>query len=277
MSKVDLAYLFGFYIGDGYFTYGRTGFDTISPQIAVKLSEILTKISPKQPAVEVYGNPEKFSGVIGRKLFYKKRSAKHSDYVKVRIDSVKFSEQLSENISDFLSKLDDKSEKEIRAFARGFCDAEASVSPDATVQIDMAKENLKTLKLAKKVFGRLGIGSQLKMLAKKCRLIVSGTSKNLDNLIKFRNKVNFYIPEKRRVLEISLKIYGQPRDKRTPDTLSKDVIKVLSSQNKCDIFNLMLKTNSKYTNLRRSLNILKNRKAINKIFNGQKVLVELSS
>jgi len=104
----NLAWFLGVSIGDGYTTYGRYGVDTTTPEIINLLIGNLAKLTKKSIKAEIYGNPDKFNlkGVIP--LYYQKRKEIHSNHIKIKVDSVEFSREMSklhnevlENVNNF--------------------------------------------------------------------------------------------------------------------------------------------------------------------------------
>ncbi len=189
LDQKDLAYLIGFFRGDGYFTYGRIGIDTISPDVANKLVEILSDLSSKKIKIEVYGNPEKFSQILQNdSLQYPKRNSKHSDYVKIRIDSVEFSNAFKTILTEFEKNMRQLAPEIICKYIQGFFDAEAYVSPQGTIEIDMCRTNEKSI--------------ELKKLMEKTNIKYQTMTKGINSLIK-ENKLEKIKKQKRIFLELS--------------------------------------------------------------------------
>ncbi len=136
----NTAWFVGMLCGDGYISYGRVAFDTTSQQISKNLLKVLKTLTINENIkFEVYGNPEKFK-IYKTPLVYGLKSQNSSDTLKIKIDSVKFSKTILQLKEKFLSDIDDMSVKEQISFLKGFFDAEATVSPDCTIQIDLSKK-----------------------------------------------------------------------------------------------------------------------------------------
>lgn len=249
----DLAWFLGFFVGDGYTTTGRIGVDTISPEAASRIVSILSKLTNKT-RIEVYGDPESFSDILSSGfLKYGRRKENHSDYVKIRVDDsvflrdfVKYKERFIKDIPEHL----------VCHFLRGFFDAEATVSPQGTIEIDLAKENRKLLHFVGSLLGKLGISYQISEYKSKIRLEIHGRMRRIENLIKFRRTINFSIIQKRDELEKIIHLYSQPRDIRTENEVRDIVFSYLKENSQVEMKSLMRKLNLKYDVLKRTTKLL---------------------
>ena len=143
----ELAWFFGFSIGDGYSTYGRYGIDTTTPEIVGILIDNLRKLTPIPIKAEVYGNPEKFHlpGIETR--YYNKKKDVHSGHVKIKIDSVVFASRIQKIQDEIIDNMD-FFPKEIKCrIISGFFDAEATVSPNGIIEIDLSGNQLTELSI----------------------------------------------------------------------------------------------------------------------------------
>jgi len=63
VSNERLFWFVGFFIGDGYSTYGRIGIDTTTPKFADAIVRQLTLLTLKPIKFEVYGDHQKFQEI----------------------------------------------------------------------------------------------------------------------------------------------------------------------------------------------------------------------
>lgn len=273
-EDTSMPWLVGFFIGDGYFTYGRVGVDTITPEFAEKVFKKFKELTNSEIKVEVYGNPEIFKNFLPTDyLQYPKRKANHSDYVKIKIDSVQFASEFKLNIQNFLEKLENFDTKTKATFLQGFFDAEATVSPDSTIQIDLKKSSLKILEGVSKILKEVDIKNTIKEYKSKVRLTVVGGTKNIINLLKFKEKIGFSSPTKNRELSTMIEIYKKVRETRTKEEISKLLLNELKTRNQAEIKELMSLLGVKYDTLKRVIKILVSKKLLVKRKTGKKVLV----
>ncbi len=277
-SNEDLSYLIGFFKGDGYFTYGRIGVDTISPDIANRLVEILSELSEKKIKIEVYGNPEKFLKILQKdSLFYPKRNDKHSDYVKIRIDSVEFSNKFKNILNEFENNTNQADPCIICNYLQGFFDAEAYVSPQGTVEIDLCKESISLLTHISKLLEIVGIKNSIKIQKSKIRLVILGGTKNISNIVEFRNKVGFYMATKSEGLENIISIYSKSRDMRTYSEIRKLILDFIEYGKLIELKDIMKIVDIKYEKLLRSLNKLIRERKLQKTRSGKRVFIQFVS
>ena len=273
----NLAYLIGFFKGDGYFTYGRVGVDTISPDVANKLVEIFSKLSEKKIKIEVYGNPERFLQILQKdSLIYPKRNAKHSDYVKIRIDSVEFANKFKNIISEFETSINEANFDAICKYLQGFFDAEAYVSPQGTIEIDLCKDNEKLLINISKLLDKVSVKNKVTSYKSKIRLVVLGGTKNISNIIKFKNKIDFYLSIKNQELKDVIEIYSKSKDHRNSLEISQLILSIVKKEKSIELKNLMKNLNLKYQTMLRCVNVLIKENKLQKIKKQKRIFLELS-
>jgi len=250
IDKQDLSWFIGFFVGDGYTTRGRIGIDTTSPDAASKILSILQNLSDKVK-VEIYGNPEIFSNLTKNALFYPRRKSHHSDYVKIRIDDTKFQKEFVEFKEKYIKNV---SYDLIGDFLMGFFDAEATVSPVGQIEIDLAKESKILTELIGSLLTKLEIKHKIKEHKSRIRLEVLGTSRNIQNLIKFQKYINFYDRRKKAELKNMIRIYSISRNK--PADIKYSILTYIKENPSAELKTLMTVLNVKYDFLNNSLNSL---------------------
>lgn len=253
----DLAWLMGFFKGDGYIIYGRTGIDTITPEFAEKIYQIFSLITKEEIKFEVYGNSEKFKNFLPTDfLQYPSRNPNWSDYVKIRIDSVEFSKTFNKILEDFVNKTN-TFDKEIQLkFVQGFFDAEATVTPNCEITIDLSKENGYILELISNILLKFNILTKLKEHKSKVTLRVLGGTNLLSNAIKFQRLVNFVSLAKQRKLSEVVRIYSLHKEERTRENLINEILNILKKEKEIELWELMTRLNVKYDKLKRCINQL---------------------
>lgn len=138
-SDDEFPWFVGFFKGEGYATYGRIAVDTITPEFASKLMRILSGLSKKEVKTEVYGDISKF--VLNAHLTHPRKTLNASDSIKLKADSVIDCECIQQKITTFLESINTASPDAKRKFLQGFFDAEATVSPAGTIEVDLSKKN----------------------------------------------------------------------------------------------------------------------------------------
>ena len=251
INKQDLSWFIGFFVGDGYATRGRIGIDTTSPDNARRIIKILRQLSEKVK-VEVYGSPDKFSSLLPNNyLLYQKKKVQHSDHIKIRIDDTKFQKTFLGVKENYIQRIPVEL---VGDFLQGFFDAEATVSPIGQIEIDLSKSNKPIMQLIGKLLSELEVEHKIKEHKSRLRLEISGTSRNVPNLMKFQEFVNFYDGRKRAELENMIQIYSNPRN--NGQEIESQVLAYIKENPSTDLKTLMMVLKIKYDFLRRSINLL---------------------
>lgn len=251
INKQDLSWFIGFFVGDGYTTKGRVGIDTTSPDNANRILKVLRQISEKVK-VEVYGSPNKFHDLLPNNyLLYQKKKAQHSDHIKIRIDDTKFQRAFLEFKEKYVDNIPFDL---IGDFLQGFFDAEATVSPIGQIEIDLSKDNKPIMQLIGKLLPELEIKHKIKEHKSRLRLEISGTSKNVPNLMKFQKSINFYDSRKREELDNMIQVYSNPIN--DGQEIEFHVLAYIKENPSADLKTLMTTLNVRYDFLRRSINSL---------------------
>lgn len=250
----NLAWFLGFSVGDGYTTYGRFAIDTITPEICDLIVKQITKLTDKEIKAEIYGNKSKFPVKL-KSTIYKKKTPIHSDHIKIKVDSNAFAKEMGNQTKLFIKNVENLPEKIACNFLQGFFDAEATVSPQGTVEIDLSTKNQKLADLVSKVLSNLGIKNKIQNYKSRIRVTVSGRTKEVNNLKKFQKLVGFKIPKKKTELENMVKIYSLPIEKRSKEEIIKNILDLLRNQKHIELKICMQTLNLKYENLRRCINL----------------------
>jgi len=275
----QIFWFIGFFIGDGYTTYGRVGIDTTTPKFAEVIVDQLTQLTDKPVKFEIYGDHKKFRAILTRSfLHYPKKREDWSDYVKIRIDSENFRRKFSQFIQKTYEKIEELPKEYQLKFLQGFFDAEGTVSPDGTVQVDLAKDNF-NLKLAKKIstlLSRFKIKNKLREKRRRISLIIEGRSAHITNLELFQELIGFSSPIKRRDLEIVIDVYSSSKDNRPHFWVEREILKVLQSRSSIELKELMWILRIKYDKLKVCLNRLMRKKLVRKVVLHKRVWLELT-
>jgi predicted transcriptional regulator len=272
----DLSWFVGFFKGDGYITYGRVAVDTITPEFAEKICEMFSLLTEEKIKVEVYGNTKKFENFLPNNfLQYPSRSPNRSDYVKIRIDSVDFSKDFNQSLENFVNRINEFENEIQLKFVQGFFDAEATVQPNCEIIIDLSKENRYLLELVSNILKNHGILTELKDYKYKLRLRILGGTKRILNITRFQQLINFISTIKQKKLIEILRIYSLPTDKRMREELINEILEVLNKEKKIELWELMIRLDTKYDNLKRCINHLVKENKIKKEKFRKSVIIKL--
>ena len=215
----ELAWFFGFSIGDGYSTYGRYGIDTTTSEIVSLLVDNLRKLTPIPLKAEVYGNPNTFHIPDIETLYYGKKKDVHSDHIKIKVDSVEFASRIKRIQDVIIKNIDNFPLNTKCCILGGFFDAEATVSPNGIVEIDLSPENLELANVISRLLSDIGIENRIFQYSLKIRITARGGMKMIGNLKAFKENVDFKITRKKKELMDMITVYSFPVDNRSKERL----------------------------------------------------------